>query len=221
MEADAWPYVDEVVVDPRVGTMTLTRIGDHDDAGLTGDLDVTDDVTIDGKGVVVSGQAERGLQVRDATADVVELAIVDGRGGLRQDGGTVSLTDVAITGHTLWDSGVGIAVDRGDLTVVDSTSATTTAWVEVEACSSKGMAQHASRRARSWATVPVTVAGSTPPNGPRSSWTGRPWPATRPRPPPAGSSWWTGPRRTSRRRPCTATSPRRAAAPTSRTPSSR
>jgi CSLREA domain-containing protein len=110
-EANATAGADEIVV--PAGTVTLTIAGAFEDAAATGDLDITDDLTVTGAGASVTFVDAAGLdRVFDVGANVT-LSGLTVRGGDAQglDGGgmfiapfgadiTVDVSDVHVTGNT-------------------------------------------------------------------------------------------------------------------------
>jgi len=112
IDANAAPKPDTIIV--PAGTYTLTLPGINEDAGLTGDLDCTGDLTIKGVG---------------AGATTIDAAGLD-RAFHVLGGGNVTLSGLTITGGVdsyLDDSGVGILssgggiLNEGTLTVRDCT----------------------------------------------------------------------------------------------------
>lgn len=135
--ANADPIVDSVAVEPGLGTITLGIPGAGEDANATGDLDVTDDLVIDGNGATVdaggdTGLGDRVMEVRDGvTLAISDTTVTGGHvagvdmaagGGLR--GATDSeldLANVTLTdNHAEWGGG-GLAIYRGAATVTGST----------------------------------------------------------------------------------------------------
>ncbi len=96
-EANANPDLNTIVV--PAGTYTLMLTGAPDDLGVSGDLDITEAVTILGAGPT--------------------LTIIDGNGGLTADrvfevhGGTVNLTGVSVRNGRAGGPGSGIANRSG------------------------------------------------------------------------------------------------------------
>ncbi|MBK1633243.1 hypothetical protein CKO31_21305 [Thiohalocapsa halophila] len=108
--ANANPGADDITL--PVGSYTLTLTGTPEEGALTGDLDITDDLTING-----AGQAS---------------TVIDGGGGPLDDAGaatdrvfeiqqgTVAINDVTVRGgHPPVGSGGGIR-NAGDLTLTDA-----------------------------------------------------------------------------------------------------
>ncbi len=127
-DANAAAGADAITV--PAGTFTLTRAGGG--AAFTGDLDVTDDLTITGAGTratsVVGGAAPFDDRVFDiqpgASATITGLTITGGKatdaGGGAWNEGDLTLDGVAVKGN---DSkfGAGIASIGGNLDLTDST----------------------------------------------------------------------------------------------------
>jgi hypothetical protein len=114
------------------GTYTLTRAGANEDAASTGDLDVTDDLTITGAGAratrVAGGAAPFDDRIFDiaegASATITRLAITGGKpagdaGGVNNRG-DLMLDGVAVKNNSASNYG-GIFGDGGTLNLTDST----------------------------------------------------------------------------------------------------
>ena len=110
------------------GTYTLTRTGIDEDASGTGDLDITDTLTIIGAGagqtIIDGGAIDRVFHILPGvTVTLIGLTIQNGAstfgGGLYNEGGNVLLQDVVVTGNTAtgvdYSNGGGIANDAGIL----------------------------------------------------------------------------------------------------------
>ena len=114
---------------PAPNTLTLTGTGEENAA--TGDLDITDDVTITGisaRQVVIDGISEdRVFDVKlDVVAEINTVIIQGGKalngGGIRNNG-TLTLNDVTVTANTAGDSSTsngGGVLNVGTLTAVAS-----------------------------------------------------------------------------------------------------
>ncbi len=143
IDANASPGPDVIALGS--GTYELTIPGSLENAAATGDLDLTDDLTIDGigpSGTVVSasglaGGRDRVFHVRGAvTVAINDLAITGGvaptaepaGGGILQEDGSLSLGGVLLTENHNLSTGVipneadggGVATLDGALSVVDS-----------------------------------------------------------------------------------------------------
>ncbi|MBI1311873.1 hypothetical protein GC176_11320 [bacterium] len=118
--------VGEARIDLPAGTYTLTRSGTDEDAAATGDLDITDSLTITGAGagqtIIDGGALDRVFHILPGvTVTLVGLTIQNGSslfgGGLYNEGGNVLLQDVVVTGNTAtgadYSHGGGIANDAG------------------------------------------------------------------------------------------------------------
>jgi CSLREA domain-containing protein len=93
------------------GTYTLTISGAAEDANATGDLDILDDLTLQGAGAIsttIDGNAlDRVLHVLEATVEIHDVTITNGYcpnpssggggGGIRNDNGTLAIFDSAVT----------------------------------------------------------------------------------------------------------------------------
>lgn len=134
-EANALAGADTIVfaVD---GTFTLTLTGSGEDAAATGDLDITDDLTITGNGqalTIIDGNlTDRVFETRPAAATTLTVSMSDltiqrgnlGTGFTNAGAGigvdvvsnsgrtNLTLTNVTITNNTTGNSGGGIAVNR-------------------------------------------------------------------------------------------------------------
>ena len=132
MEANALAGADTVVV--PAGIYTLTIPGTDEEAAVTGDLDITSDLTLtgaDANTTMINGNSlDRVMEIRGSVSvtltDVTlvggywqPLLATTGGGGLNIDSGTVTLARSVVTGNTAWGCG-GIANDDGVLIVSDS-----------------------------------------------------------------------------------------------------
>jgi hypothetical protein len=134
--ANAATEADAITV--PAGTYTLTRAGANEEAASTGDLDITDDLTISGAGAratsVAGGPApfdDRIFYIQpDATATITGLTITGGKatdaqgtasegGGVRNEG-DLTLDRVAVKSNTANGHG-GISSLDGTLSIIDST----------------------------------------------------------------------------------------------------
>lgn len=121
-QANAHPGHDTIAIPS--GTFTLTTGGvDEDEAG-TGDLDITDDVTIYGTNganvTIIDGNSlDRVFDVHAANVEISSLTIAHGQagnffppgpvgGGIYNRSGNLTLTNVSIDSNNAW-SGAGIA----------------------------------------------------------------------------------------------------------------
>src|SRR5262249_10821089 len=110
----------------RNGTYTLTIAGANEDAGATGDLDITSNVTIKGsssRGTVIDGNnLDRVIQVLHGKVNISGVTIRHGAadvgGGLLNSGGQVTLSSVAVTSNRAvgTDGADGLAGARGGQT---------------------------------------------------------------------------------------------------------
>jgi len=99
------------------GRIELARTGAGEDAAATGDLDVTDSLTIIGKGtgrtVVDGNDLDRVFDASSGTFVLRRLTVTGGEsdngGGIRSWGATLQLRGVAVTGNEAADNGGGIA----------------------------------------------------------------------------------------------------------------
>lgn len=126
LQANATPGADTITL--HAGTYKLKLKGD-DSTAEAGDLDVTDDLTIDGDpagGTIINakGGKDRAFEVFDAVALTLGHVTVKG-GSAADDGGavfsvgTLTIHDSVITGNKAGDSGGGIACEAGTCTLTD------------------------------------------------------------------------------------------------------
>ncbi|MEW5985553.1 MAG: choice-of-anchor Q domain-containing protein [Chloroflexota bacterium] len=134
MEANALPGNDTIVL--PAGDYTITMPGTGEDAAVTGDLDITGDLAIQGAGLrrtVVTGNS---IQVADRVFDVhysvaasiADLTIRDGSAHTYEDGGagfrnrgTLTLTNSAVTENASGSYEGGGIFNSGVLTILNST----------------------------------------------------------------------------------------------------
>ncbi len=135
--ANANPGPDVIVV-PR-GTYLLSIAGTDEDAAASGDLDITDDLTIRGENMfntVISGdEIDRVFDVLgSARVNFEGMVITNGfveddssesstsGGGIRNKGGRVTITDsLIIRNRLVFGGGAGIYNEGGTVRVVNST----------------------------------------------------------------------------------------------------
>ena len=132
-ESNALAGADTVTV--PAGTYTLTIAGTSEDAAATGDLDITENLTLNGAGAsttIVDGNSlDRVFEILGVTASISGITIRNGNatvdGGGIDNGGTAILAEVTVSGNTAI-SGGGIANEPGaSLTISDSTLSGNTA----------------------------------------------------------------------------------------------
>ncbi|MCC5952220.1 MAG: S-layer homology domain-containing protein [Acidimicrobiia bacterium] len=136
-EANATDGHHTVRFAPHITTVTLDRpvIGedewDHDDTNTYGDLDITDDLTIDGTDVTLdANRTDRALHIHQGDVTISGLTITGGDAGYYGGGGishhspgTLALTHVTVTDNRYgevsadrsWESGGAIALHDGHL----------------------------------------------------------------------------------------------------------
>jgi CSLREA domain-containing protein len=113
MEANAFTGADTINV--PAGTYTLTIVGPGEDGGLTGDLDITEDVTINGAGVASTiieaggGFGDRIFEVRVGTTSMSGVTIR--QGNVAGSGGGINV--IAGAGLILSSATVGNNVATG------------------------------------------------------------------------------------------------------------
>ena len=122
-EANAWPGADGIVISPGVD-VTLTRTV-ADTSPDVGDLDITDDLTIDGGGATIDAAGIGGVlsaSAADLTLSDATLTGGVGGGGLRYvaSGHEVRLTDVTVHGNSATQGG-GLYIGAGSAIVERST----------------------------------------------------------------------------------------------------
>ncbi|MCC5954140.1 MAG: right-handed parallel beta-helix repeat-containing protein [Acidimicrobiia bacterium] len=112
MEANAVPKVD--TIDLGWGnTYVLTLAGSGEDAAATGDLDITESVTIKGASIIDGNGTDRVFDVRAGTLILGEARVTGGAtdangGGIRINTGAGLLTyQVEVSGNTAAGSGAG------------------------------------------------------------------------------------------------------------------
>ena len=128
-ETNAREGPDTIVLQPV--TYRLTIEGVDEDDGATGDLDVTDALTIKGMGAqntrIDGNKLDRVFDILAGTANAVHIEgvtitggdVVDDGGGI-QTSGTLTITNSSITANFASVSGGGIITYGGMLTIIDS-----------------------------------------------------------------------------------------------------
>ena len=108
MEANALVGAD--IIDAPAGTFTLTIPGERENAALTGDLDITDELTITGAGesstIIDGGGIDRVLEVI-AAGNITDITIQNGAGSFEEAAGAgiyntsqqLTLNNVTIIGN--------------------------------------------------------------------------------------------------------------------------
>lgn len=147
--ANADPGTDVVIL--PAGTYLLTRFGEGEDLGATGDLDITDDLVILGAGapttVIDAVERDRILHVHNASLTLSGALFQRGRidangGALLNENGDVELTRVEFTGNGTTGNTFGGAVftdgNTGSLTVTESTFRLNTAGGSGGAIAARG-----------------------------------------------------------------------------------
>jgi len=116
------------VIQVPAGTYTLSIAGRDEEANLTGDVDVTGDVTIVGAGaagtVIDAAGIDRVLDVHAGTTTVQSVTVRGGDsgagttagGGIRQLGGTLNVFDSIVRDNHTWTGG-GILSTGGSLDI--------------------------------------------------------------------------------------------------------
>ncbi len=135
-EANALAGADTIVV--PAGTFVLTLAGAGEDAAATGDLDITQDVVIQGAGAgqtIVDGSSldDRVFDILAGTVQVSGLTVRNGTTAAGEDGGgirnlgTLTLTNVTVTGNTASGATGGGIQNLGAASLTDVTVSTNTA----------------------------------------------------------------------------------------------
>lgn len=136
---------DDTIIVPS-GTYTLTLAGVNENAAATGDLDLTNNITLTGAGaattIINGGWIDRVLHVTGAfTVNISGLTITHGNGsggGLRNDGGVLTITDSAISDNNSGAAAGGI-LNSGTLALVHSTIFDNNAGTDAGGISSSGV----------------------------------------------------------------------------------
>ncbi|MEX2555968.1 MAG: choice-of-anchor Q domain-containing protein [Actinomycetota bacterium] len=118
-------------IDLPTGIYGLAIAGTGEDASATGDLDITEDLTITGDGaattVIDANDLDRVVHVSGGVVAISDVTITDGTLGAGDNGGgiintaTLHLNRVVVTGNTADDVGGVSNYIGGTMTVVDST----------------------------------------------------------------------------------------------------
>ena len=139
MEANA--HTSDDTIQLPAGTYTLTLGGANEDFAATGDLDVTDNLTIVGAGagqtIIDANQLDRVFHILASVVSLEDLTITGGSvtgsdpeghaGGVWNDAGTLTITRSVVTGNTAQQGAGGISNGQADspftgtLNIVDST----------------------------------------------------------------------------------------------------
>ncbi|MFL5802640.1 MAG: choice-of-anchor Q domain-containing protein [Roseiflexaceae bacterium] len=107
---------DTIVLAPSVYQLSIA--GAEEDAALTGDLDITHDLSITGAGTsataIDGNRLDRVLDVRGASVHLAHLSIRNGSadtsgGGGVNDAGALTLDDVVVSGNQAAEDGGGVA----------------------------------------------------------------------------------------------------------------
>jgi len=116
------------------GTFTLTRIGAHENSNVTGDLDLNNDIFIEGQGpeetIIQSGVGDRVFHV---TGSVVIQSVTVRGGNINAEGGgilstgSLTLSNTVVTGNTASGFDGGGVYNTGSLFINYSTLANNTA----------------------------------------------------------------------------------------------
>lgn len=139
MEANALAGADTINL--PAGTYNLAIAGADEDIAATGDLDITDDLTINGAGpattIVDGGGLDRVFDIR-TNASISDLTIRNGRvvnqsgGGMRLETGNLTISNSMITGNTVTNGeggGLNLRGWENAVTITNSTVSNNTAHV--------------------------------------------------------------------------------------------
>lgn len=129
-EANALPGLDTISITSI--TCTLSRAGADEDGAATGDLDITDDLTITGvspeTSTIDGGGIDRVLHIHhETTVELTALTVQNGNGGDNPGGGGVlnhgnlTLTNSIVSRNTVDVADGGGILNDGALTLVNST----------------------------------------------------------------------------------------------------
>jgi len=133
--ANNTPGADEIDFDPALNgiPISLGLVGMGDDSAEDGDLDIADDLTIQGNGgteTIIDGNGaltgERVFHVLGGTVAIDGVKITGGRaswqgGGIYKYSGTLSVSDCTISGNTAVHYAGGIGNNYGHVSVLNST----------------------------------------------------------------------------------------------------
>lgn len=133
MEANALPGADVIVLEPRRYTLTLdgNPSADNDDTAISGDLDITEALTIQVSGVgmaTIQGRVWTERILENLSPDpglvltniIIKLGNTSETGGGLLNAGSATLTNVVVENNTSTNDGGGIN-SLGTLTLVNST----------------------------------------------------------------------------------------------------
>jgi len=142
-EANALAGDDSIIL--PAGTYTLTIAGAGEDAAATGDLDLTSNITLTGAGAgstsINGSWMDRILHVTGAyTVNISGVTLTHGNGsggGIRNDGGVLTITDSAISDNNSGANAGGI-LNTGTLAINNSTIFDNNAWTDAGGISSAG-----------------------------------------------------------------------------------
>lgn len=135
-EANALAGADTITL--PAGTYTLSIEGTGEDASLSGDLDITDDLTITGAGaadtIIDGGGLDRVFHiVSESTVDISSVTVQGGNsstdpqfGGGILNSGTLTLTNSAVSNNSAGNAGGGI-INAGTLTLTNTIISSNTA----------------------------------------------------------------------------------------------
>ncbi len=126
--------LNTIVLEP--GTYVLNLSGANEDAAVTGDLDITSEIVILGNGATIqmTGGLDRVLDVlASGNLTLRDLTITGGStanagGGLRNSGGTVSITSSTLMQNSAGNGGA-IASTGGEMRLTNSTVSANTATI--------------------------------------------------------------------------------------------
>jgi Bacterial Ig domain len=127
------PGLDTITI-PAGMTITFALAGANEDAAATGDLDITDDLIIQGNGAIIDGaDLDHIFQVHPGvTLTIYDVVLRNGRGnggggGINASNATVNLVNVTITGCEGPNGDGGAIAIEGTLTMTNCTISGNTA----------------------------------------------------------------------------------------------
>lgn len=108
-ESNAWPGIDSIQI--PAGTYTLSTEGAGEDAAATGDLDITEALTLRGAGddlsIIDANLTDRAIDIHRVNVTIEHLTIQDGRpdpgavgGGIRSIEGALIVRNSTLTNNT-------------------------------------------------------------------------------------------------------------------------
>jgi CSLREA domain-containing protein len=175
-EANALSGTDEIVLNAR--SYLLTIDGSGEDSAATGDLDITDNLAITGKGAektsISGNQMDRVLHILgSSTLDIEGVTIQNGLvnnsgGGIFNDGGKVTIKYSTITNNSargITAFGGGICNDGGAVKIINSTLSSNMAFGYTSTTGGGGIYNSGGTVTMTYSTVSNNVASGTSAEG--------------------------------------------------------